>query len=223
MSFSTRVNATLGERDNLRKGRRLISILTRRKQLNPRSRALRVVVGVPPGEQQSSGRERAKIHLFKEWEGGGRSRSKRHDERTWEEERERERETKLPSLRLVLLSPSHHGVISCKALLSRCGNFIFATNLRPPLPRPLASSRRLVLSVLSLSAFSRARGPFLFSSHLLTLSEVRAKCAVSFTSFCPIPNYESCTVLSHQGCIALSWINRLILFKCSFLYSIVRY
>lgn len=47
-----------------------------------------------------------------------------------------------------------YGVISCKALLSWWCNFIFATNLQPPLS---ILSRPLVLSVLSLSLCIFAR------------------------------------------------------------------
>jgi len=53
-----------------------------------------------------------------------------------------------PSISLSL----PYGMISCKALLSRCGNFIFATNLQPPSPysSSLASSRRFVLCPVTL-------------------------------------------------------------------------
>lgn len=64
----------------------------------------------------------------------------------------------LPPFPPILLFLSCYGVISCKALLSRCGNFIFTTNLQPPSLSP-HSSCPLVdsSSVLSLSTSARAR------------------------------------------------------------------
>lgn len=74
----------------------------------------------------------------------------------------------------ISLSLPCYGVISCKALLSRCGNSIFATNLQPPSSTP----RRLVLCPVTLHLRVRV---FSLLSCLLSLSKVRPKRVVSFT------------------------------------------
>lgn len=59
----------------------------------------------------------------------------------------------------ILLFLPRYGVISCKALLSRCGNFIFAMNLHSPSPcsSSILLSTRPLSSVLSLCTFACAR------------------------------------------------------------------
>lgn len=222
MSFSTRVNATRLKSETIcgKVDAWSPPWLEENRQLNPPSRALpRVAVVVPPRERKAPG-ERAKIHLFRRGEVG---RTKGEKESLWKDtergqgrtERKRERET--PNCRRSPLLPSHHGVISCKALLSRCGNFIFATNLRPP-PSPLSSFPSiLVLCPVTLRLLLLTRA-VLFSS--LPGSSPFLKFALNAQFHLHrFVHFRSTSVSFHQECIALSWVSRLILVRCYPLYS----
>lgn len=85
----------------------------------------------------------------------------------------------------ILLFLPRYGVISCKALLSRCGNFIFAMNLHSPSPCSssiLLSTRPLSSVLCPVTLHLRVRARVVLVSRLFSLSEVHAKRAVSFTS-----------------------------------------
>lgn len=200
MSFSTRVNATRLKSETIcgKVDAWSPPWLEENRQLNPRSRALRrVAVGVSLRERKAPA-ERAKIHLFRErgrvGGRGRRSRSlKRHGERTG-----RRTERHRTAIALWARSPLSCRLTTAWFHAKRCfhGAVISFSQrtydpLPPPPPRPLASlSTARPLSCHSLLSRARARGPFLLSSRLLALSEVCAKRAVSFTSFCPLPKYE---------------------------------
>lgn len=168
MKISSRVNATnLTARQSAERSTPdLHPRLEENRQLNPRSRALRrVAVGVPPREHKAPGENARKFTYSRGGEGRTGERGVALKDRTERGRGGGQRDPPAIALWLApffvsLLLPSHHGVISCKALLSRCGNFIFATNLRPPLPRPLVSSRRLVLCPVTLRFLTRARESF---------------------------------------------------------------
>lgn len=117
----------------------------------------------------------------------------------------------LPLFLSVSLSLPRYGVISCKALLSRCGNFIFATNLQPPPPsshpsRPLVGSS----SVLSLSTFARARAracpcPPLVSSPSRKVRPERSSFIYVVLVLRPRP-VHSRSASFHRGCSARCFI-----------------
>lgn len=123
------------------------AVLARRKQTveSAKSRSLSCCGRCTPEGTQSSGRtrensliQRGLEEIALENRGG--------------QEGEQSLNCHLSSLLLfppISLSLLCYGVISCKALLSRCGNFIFATNLQPP-PLSPHSSRRLVLCPVTL-------------------------------------------------------------------------